>query len=44
MTDPIIFISRNRVKEAMLEEFRRHYLQSLGATQTDKPGTLVQLA
>jgi len=44
MTDPLIFISRNRIKDAMLEDFRQHYLQSLQSTQTEKPGTLVQLA
>ncbi|OGO61328.1 MAG: hypothetical protein A2032_02965 [Chloroflexi bacterium RBG_19FT_COMBO_49_13] len=44
MTDPIVFISRNRVKDGRLDEFRRHYQDSLPITQANKPGTLVQLA
>ena len=44
MSDPIVFISRNRVKEGMLDEFRQHYEQSLPLTQSSKPETLVQLA
>ena len=44
MSDTIIFISRNRIKEGMLDDFKKHYLDSLSPTQTNKPGTLVQLA
>jgi len=44
MTDPIVFISRNRIKAGLLEEFRKHYTDSLPRTEADKPGTLVQLA
>jgi hypothetical protein len=44
MTDPIVFIVRNRVKEGMLDDFTRHYLGSIPVTQSAKPGTLVQLA
>ena len=44
MTDPIVFISHNRVKEGMLEDFRKHYADSIPATEANKPGTLVQLA
>ena len=44
MADPIVFISRNRVKEGMLEDFRKHYRESIPATEAGKPGTLVQLA
>jgi hypothetical protein len=42
--DPIVFISRNRIKKGMLEEFRKHYLDSVPRTEAGKPGTLVQLA
>jgi len=44
MSEPIVFISRNRVKEGMLDEFSRHYADSIPATEANKPGTLVQLA
>jgi hypothetical protein len=44
MTDPIVFISRNRVKEGMLDEFKKHYLDSIPPIEAGKPGTLVQLA
>jgi len=44
MPDPIVFISRNRVKDGMLDEFRRHYHESIQPTEESKPGTLVQLA
>ena len=44
MSDPIVFISRNRVKEGSLEDFRRHYRDSLPVTEANKPGTQVQLA
>jgi hypothetical protein len=44
MTDPIVFISRNRVKKGMLDDFRKHYRDSFPAIEASKPGTLVQLA
>jgi quinol monooxygenase YgiN len=44
MSEPIVFIVRNRIKSGMLEGFRRHYLESVPPTQAAKPGTLVQLA
>ena len=42
--DPIIFISRNRVKEGLFDDFRKHYLNSVPLTESDKPGTFAQLA
>jgi hypothetical protein len=44
MTDPIVFISRNRVKEGMLDDFRNHYQGSIPLTEAGKPGTIAQLA
>lgn len=44
MTDPIAFIIRNRVKEGMFDDFRKHYRDSVPPTEADKPGTLVHLA
>jgi hypothetical protein len=44
MNDPIVFVSRNRLREDMLDDFRKHYRESVPATQAGKPGTLLQLA
>jgi hypothetical protein len=44
MTDPIVFISRNRIKEGMFDDFRKHYLDSIPLIEASKPGTLVQVA
>ena len=44
MADPIVFISRNRVREGMLNDFKRHYSESVPRTEAAKPDTLVQLA
>ena len=44
MTDPIVFISRNRIKPGKVNDFRKHYRDSIPLTETNKPGTLVQLA
>lgn len=44
MSDPIVFISRNRVKQGMLEDFKKHYHESVPLTEANKPDTLVQLA
>lgn len=44
MDDPIVFISRNRIKEGMLDDFRKHYHDSIPPIENGKPGTLAQLA
>lgn len=44
MSDPIVFISRNRIKEGKVADFRKHYSDSVPLTEANKPGTLVQLA
>lgn len=44
MTDPIVFISRNRIKEGKIDKFREHYRASVTPVFTGKPGTLVQIA
>lgn len=44
MTDPIIFISRNRIKEGLFNDFKRYYHDSVPRTESEKPDTLVQLA
>jgi hypothetical protein len=44
MSDPIVFIVRNRVKAGLLNDFIEHYRDSVPRTESGKPGTLVQLA
>jgi len=44
MTEPIVFISRNRIKEGKSDEFRKHYRNSIPPTMVNKPSTLAQLA
>lgn len=44
MTDSIVFISRNRIKPGMFDDFRKHYQDSIPLVEPNKPGTLVQLA
>lgn len=44
MSEPIIFISRNRIREGKAEEFKQHYLDSIQLIFDGKPDTLTQLA
>jgi uncharacterized protein YkuJ len=44
MNNPIIFISRNRIKAGMLDDFRKHYQDSIPPIETGKPATLAQFA
>jgi quinol monooxygenase YgiN len=44
MSEPIVFIIRNKIKEGRAEEFRRHYDASIPPIMAAKPGTLAQLA
>ena len=44
MNDPIVFISRNQIKAGILDEFRKHYHDSIPPIEAGKPGTLAQLA
>lgn len=44
MTDPIVFISRNRIKAGKTAEFRKYYQDSLPGVLAGKPGTIAQLA
>ena len=43
MTEPIVFISRNKIKAGRAEDFRKHYANSLPVTSEEKPRTLAQL-
>lgn len=44
MSEPIVFISRNRIKPGMQVEFEQHYRKSVPLVIEAKPGTLLQLA
>jgi hypothetical protein len=44
MSQPLVFISRNRIKKGRVDEFRKFYEESLSPIMADKPGTLAQLA
>ena len=44
MSEPVVFISRNKIKEGKADEFRKHYQDSLQPIFDGKPGTLAQLA
>jgi len=44
MTDPIVFISRNKIKEGRVVEFLQHYRDSIPPIMATKTGTLAQLA
>ncbi len=44
MSEPIVFISRNKIKEGKIDEFRKHYQDSIPPIMAGKPGTLTQLA
>jgi len=44
MSDPIVFISHNRVKEGKLDDLRQFSRDAVKLIEADKPGTLVQLA
>ena len=44
MPEPIVFISRNRVKESKLEEFKLVYRAGAERLRREKPGTVAFLA
>ena len=44
MSEPIVFISRNKIREGKTDEFRKHYQDSIPPILATKTGTLVQLA
>jgi quinol monooxygenase YgiN len=44
VSEPVVFISRNRIKQGKADEFRKHYRDSVPVTNATKPGTLAQLA
>ena len=43
MSEPIVFISRNKIKAGKADEFRKHYQDSIQFIFNGKPATLAQL-
>jgi hypothetical protein len=43
MSDPIVFISSQRIKRGKLEEYKEYYRQVAAFTEANKPGTLAHL-
>jgi quinol monooxygenase YgiN len=43
MSEPIVFISRNKITEGKADEFRKHYQDSIQPIFDGKPNTLAQL-
>jgi hypothetical protein len=43
MSEPIVFISRNKIKAGKAAEFRKHYQASIQPIMDGKPGTWAQL-
>jgi len=44
MSEPIVFISRNKIRDGKIDEFREYYQNSLPPILAGKTGTLAQLA
>ena len=44
MSEPIIFISNQKVKEGKLEGYKQYYRQVAEQAKADKPGTIAHLA
>jgi hypothetical protein len=43
MSEPIVFISRNKIKQGKADEFRSHYQDSVQPMFDGKPATVAQL-
>lgn len=44
MSEPIVFISNQRIKEGKLDEYKQSYRENIGIIKADKPGTVAHLA
>jgi quinol monooxygenase YgiN len=44
MSEPVVFISRNKVKQGKLDGFKKAYRESSERLRREKPGTVVFLA
>jgi hypothetical protein len=44
MPEPVVFISRNKIREGKAEEFRKHYRGSIPPVLATRTDTLAQLA
>ena len=44
MSEPIVFISHQRVKEGKLEAYKKFFSENIKLIEADKPGTVAHLA
>ena len=44
MSEPIVFITRNKIKVGKTDEFKKHYRDRIPPIEGGKPSTLAQLA
>jgi quinol monooxygenase YgiN len=44
MSEPIVFISNQRIKEGKLDEYKQSYRENIELIKADKPGTVAHLA
>jgi hypothetical protein len=44
MSEPIVFISHQRIKEGKLDAYKQSYSEYIGIIKADKPGTVAHLA
>lgn len=44
MPEPVVFISRNKIREGKADEFRKHYRDSIPPILATRTDTLAQLA
>lgn len=44
MSEPIVFISNQRIKESKLDGYKQYYRQVAELTEANKPGTVAHLA
>lgn len=44
MTEPIVFISHQRIEPGMLEGYRENYREAAAFAEANKPGTLAHMA
>lgn len=44
MSEPIVFISNQRIKDGKLDGYKQYYLQVAELTEANKPGTIAHLA
>jgi quinol monooxygenase YgiN len=44
MSEPIVFISKHKIKQEKLDEFKQFFTEGMAAVEAEKPNTLFQYA